>query len=52
MEWCRVDYCDVFISGLNSYSNGTLLLEKISWSANDAKFLQICCDVPSTSWMD
>ncbi len=37
LELCRllVDYCDVFISCLNSHSDGTHSLQKIHWWASD-----------------
>ncbi len=47
-----VDYCDVFISGLDSHSDGTHSLQGIQW--RNAKFLQICSEVvtnSSTPWM-
>ncbi len=33
LEWCGilVDYCDVFISCLDSYSDGTHSLQRIHW---------------------
>ncbi len=38
LEWCGllVDYCDVFISCLDSHSDGTHSLQKIHWWASDA----------------
>ncbi len=38
MEWCvlLVDYCDVFISCLDSNSDGTHSLQSIHWWASDA----------------
>ncbi len=46
LEWCGllVDYCDVFISCLDSHSDGTHSLQRIHWWASDATFLQICSD--------
>ncbi len=43
LESCRllVDYYDVFISCLDSHSDGTHSLQRIHWWCN-AKFLQIC----------
>ncbi len=43
LEWCGllVDYCDVFISCLDSHSDGTHSLQRIHWWASDAKFCQI-----------
>ncbi len=37
LEWCRllVDYCDVFISCLDSHSDGTHSLQRIHWWASD-----------------
>ncbi len=37
LQSCRllVDYCDVFISCLDSHSDGTHSLQKINWWAND-----------------
>ncbi len=37
LEWCGllVDYCDVFISCLDSHSNGTHSLQSIHWWARD-----------------
>ncbi len=59
-----VDYCDVFISCLDSHSDGTHSRQKIHWCASDVlnlhklnlstKFLQICLDEKTnsfTSWM-
>ncbi len=41
MNWSGVDYCDVFISCLDSHSNGTHSLQRfVMWS--NAIFLQIC----------
>ncbi len=42
LEWCGllVDYCDVFISCLDSHSDGTHSLQNIHWGCN-ATFLQI-----------
>ncbi len=42
MDWSGVDYCDVFISYLDSHSDGTHSLQMIYWWASDATFLQIC----------
>ncbi len=38
LEWCGllVDYCDVFISCLDSHSDGTHSLQMIHWWASDA----------------
>ncbi len=30
-DWCSVDYCDVFISCLDSHSDGTHSLQRIYW---------------------
>ncbi len=37
MDWCQllVDYCDVFISCLDSHSNGTHSLQRVHWWASD-----------------
>ncbi len=37
LEWCGllVDYCDVFISCLDSHSDGTHSLQRIHWWASD-----------------
>ncbi len=35
MDWSGVDYCDVFISCLNSHSDGTHSLQRIYWWASD-----------------
>ncbi len=35
MDWSGVDYCDVFISCLDSHSDGTHSLQKIYWWASD-----------------
>ncbi len=47
LEWCGllVDYCDVFISCLDSHSDGTYSLQRIHWCASDvmlnsSKFVQ------------
>ncbi len=42
--WSGVDYCDVSISCLDSYSDGTYSPQRIHWWASDAKFIQICPD--------
>ncbi len=31
MDWSGVDYCDVFISCLDSHSDGTHSLQSIHW---------------------
>ncbi len=38
LEWCGilVDYCDVFISCLDSYSDGTHSMQRIHWWTSDA----------------
>ncbi len=49
-----VDYCDVFISCLDSHSDGTHSLQRIHWWTSDTKFLQICSDEetnPTIAWM-
>ncbi len=54
MVWSGVDYCDVFISCLDSHSDGTHSLQRIHWLASDAKFLKICSNEEinsSISWM-
>ncbi len=59
MDWSVVDYCDVFISCLDSHSDGTHSLLRIHYWASDvmlhnATFLQICSHEEtnaSTSWM-
>ncbi len=35
MDWNCVDYCDVFTSCLDSYSDGTHSLQRIHWWASD-----------------
>ncbi len=35
MDWSGVDYCDVFISCLDSHSDGTHSLQSIHWWASD-----------------
>ncbi len=35
MDWSGVDYCDVFISCLDSHSDGTHPLQSIYWWASD-----------------
>ncbi len=53
MDWSGVDYCDVFISCLDSHSDGTHSLQSIHWWCN-ATFLQICSLEETnsfTSWM-
>ncbi len=48
LEWCGllVDYCDVFISCLDSHSDGTHSLQRIHWWASDImlNFSKICSD--------
>ncbi len=57
LEWCGllVDYCDVFISCLDSHSDGTHSLQRIHWWASDVMVnYTICSDEQtssSTSWM-
>ncbi len=36
MDWSGVDYCDVFVSCLDSHSDGTHSLQRIQWWASDA----------------
>ncbi len=36
MDWSGVDYCDVFISCLDSHSDGTHSLQRIHWRDSDA----------------
>ncbi len=36
MDWSDVDYCDVFISCLDSHSDGTHALQRIHFWASDA----------------
>ncbi len=59
LEWCGllVDYCDVFISCLDSHSDGTHSLQTVEdpllSKCCNATFLQICSDEEtnsSTSW--
>ncbi len=53
MDWSGVDYCDVFISCLDSHSNGTHSLQRIVMWCNDT-FLQICSHEEtnsSASWI-
>ncbi len=48
-----VDYCDVFISCLDSHSDGTHSLQRIHWCASDV-MLNICSEEEtnsSTLWM-
>ncbi len=52
INWCTgvmcellVDYCDVFISGLDSHSDGTHSLQRIHWWASDG-MLNISKSVP------
>ncbi len=42
LEWCGllVDYCDVFISSLDSNSDGTHSLQRIHWWASDVDGLR------------
>ncbi len=51
LEWCGllVYYCDVFISCLNSHSDGIHSLQRIHWWASNAEFLQICSDKETNS---
>ncbi len=52
LEWCGllVDYCDVFISCLDSHSDGTHSLQRIHWwTRRNATFLQICSDEETNS---
>ncbi len=37
MDWSGVDYCDVFISCLDSHSDGTHSLQRIHWWDTDAE---------------
>jgi len=38
MDWSHVDHCDVFISCLNSYSDGTHSQQRIHYKASDVNF--------------
>ncbi len=52
--WTRVDYCDVFISCLDSHSDGTHSLQSIHWWASDVMLHFSKSDEEtnsSTSWM-
>ncbi len=56
LEWCGllVDYCDVFISCLDSHSDGTHSLQRIHWWASDAMLHFSKSDEEtnsSSSWM-
>ncbi len=56
MDWIRcVDYCDVFISCLDSHSDGTHSLQRIHWWANDVNspdLFRFGSETnSSTSWM-
>ncbi len=56
LEWCGllVDYCDVFISCLDSHSDGTHSLQRIHWWASDVMLHFSKSDEEtnsSTSWM-
>ncbi len=56
LEWCGllVDYCDVFISCLDSHSDGTHSLQRIHWWASDGMLHSSKSDEEtnsSTSWM-
>ncbi len=54
MDWSGVDYCDVFISCLDSHSDGTHSLQSIHWWASDAVRHFSKSDEEtnsSTSWM-
>ncbi len=56
LEWCvlLVDYCGVFISCLDSHSDGTHSLQSIHWWASDAMLHFSKSDEEtnsSTSWM-
>ncbi len=44
-----VNYCDGFISCLDSYFDGTHSLQRIHWWASDATFLQICFNKKTNS---
>ncbi len=53
--WIIVDYCDVFISCLDSHSDGTHSLQSIHWWTSDAMLHFSKSDEEtnsSTSWMD
>ncbi len=54
MDWSRVDYCDVFISCLDSHSDFTHSLQSIHWWATDVMLHFSKSDEEtnsSTSWM-
>ncbi len=54
LEWCEllVDYCDVFISCLDSHSDGTHSLQRIHWWATDVMIHFSKSETnSSTSWM-
>ncbi len=48
MDWSGVDYCDVFISCLDSHSDGTHSLQSIHWWASNV-MLNISKYVPKKS---
>ncbi len=57
LEWCGllVDYCDVFISCLDSHSDGTHSLQRSHWWASDGMLHFSKSDEEtnsSTFWMD
>ncbi len=52
MDWRPVEYCDIFISCLDSHSDGTHSLQRIHWQASDEMqniFPQICSDQETNS---
>ncbi len=51
MDWSHVDYCDVFISRLDTHSDGTHSLQRIHLVSKwfNAKFLQISSDEETRS---
>ncbi len=54
MDWSGVDYCDVFISCLDSHSDGTHSLQRIHWWASVVMLHFSKSDEEtnsSTSWM-
>ncbi len=51
LEWCGllVDYCDVFISCLDSHSDGTHSLQRIHWWASDGLLYSFKSDEETNS---
>ncbi len=49
MDWSRMDYCNVFISCLDSNSDGTYSLQRIHWWVRDVTLSHISPNLKETN---